>query len=396
MVIETVSKPPLIAPIWMARLAIIICVLSFGNWFVFIPWKLDLIMLAKNDFGYILFLFGIGSICAMQLSSKVLIPHFGARALLPIGTVFFAIAVYLWATATSLPVFAIMALPVGVAFGVINPCSAFLTVQAEQETGKRLLTLHHACFSIGSLSGVVIGGLFAATGINPTYLFSYLMVVGISLGVSFYFISDTSIKKADKAPAKEKQKRFRLPNGDTLLFGVIAAVSMGTVGIILDWSALWLTRDIGVTLALGGLGIFAYNGAEIIARLFGAQIIKRFGERLIGSTALIFGCLTMIAATMSKELVFIIIAFFAFGLSSANFLPLLQGAAAKRHQEKASEIVTDIQTISFTGFLFGPPIVGLIAEYVSIAACMYVLCIVWMLSALIMHQYFSTAAASQT
>jgi len=381
-----------IAPIWMARLAIIICVLIIGNWFVFIPWRLDLIMLAKKDFGYVLFLFGIGSICSMQLTSKVLIPRFGPRALLPIGTIFFGLAVYLWATATSLAVFALMALPVGVAFGLINPCAAFLTVQAEQETGKRLLTFHHACFSIGSLLGVLIGSLYASTGLNPNYLFFYLMIAGMTLGVTFYFISDTSIKKADNIPPEEVKRAIKLPNGDTLLFGAIAAVSMGTYGIILDWSALWLTRDIGVTLALGGLGIFAYSGAEIFARLFGAEIIQRFGERFIGSSALIFGCVIMIFATMSKELSFIIIAFFAFGFSSANFLPLVQGVAAKRNNDKASEIVTDIQTISFIGFLFGPPIVGLIAEYVSIAACMYVLSIVWIISSLMMRKYFSAAS----
>ena len=168
----TRSKQFFIAPIWMARLSIIACVLIIGNWFVFIPWKLDLIMLAKKDFGYVLFLFGIGSIFAMQLTSKVLIPRFGPKALLPLGTIFFGLAIYLWATAMSLLVFALMALPVGFAFGLINPCAVFLTVQAEQETGKRLLTLHHACFSIGSLLGVVIGGLYASTGLNPIYLFS--------------------------------------------------------------------------------------------------------------------------------------------------------------------------------------------------------------------------------
>ena len=49
MALEMQSKRFFIAPIWMARLAIIACVLIIGNWFVFIPWKLDLIMLAKKD-----------------------------------------------------------------------------------------------------------------------------------------------------------------------------------------------------------------------------------------------------------------------------------------------------------------------------------------------------------
>ena len=36
----------------MSRFAIIICMLIIGNWFVFIPWKIEEIGLSKKNFCY--------------------------------------------------------------------------------------------------------------------------------------------------------------------------------------------------------------------------------------------------------------------------------------------------------------------------------------------------------
>ena len=103
---------------------------------------------------------------------------------------------------------------------------------------------------------------------------------------------------------------------------------------------------------------------------------------------MLVGCLIMIAATYSRELIPIVIAFGAFGLCSASFLPLLMGVADRRNPDNAAGVVSDITTVSFVGFLIGPPIVGLIAEYVSISACVYLLAGIWMVTSLFIRQYF--------
>ncbi|MDC0913206.1 hypothetical protein OAQ47_04655 [Paracoccaceae bacterium] len=133
---------------------------------------------------------------------------------------------------------------------------------------------------------------------------------------------------------------------------------MGTIGIILDWSALWLTRDIGLALALGGFGIFAFNSSEIVARMFGTSLISRFGERGIGTSAMLLCCVSMAATTYSQSLAAIVFGFADLGFCSANFIPLVMGLAARRNPENASKIVSDVTTVSFTGFLFGPPFGG--------------------------------------
>ena len=373
----------LIPTIFMSRFAIIICMLIIGNWFVFIPWKIEEIGLLKKNFGYILLLFGIGSIFSMQATNKLLIQKLGPHFLLSFGVIAFSIIIFLWVSTETAFTFALMALPVGLSFGVINPCAIVITVETEQATGQRLLPLHHACFSIGSLFGVLIGGFFASLAFSPLSLFFALMMLGILYGLTCLLFSNT------QRQIRPVQKfRFGIPTGDTLFLGPVAAISMGTIGIILDWSALWLTRDIGLALALGGVGIFAFNSSEIVARMFGTSLIARFGERGMGTSAMLLGCVSMAAATYSQSLAAIVFGFAALGFCSANFIPLVMGLAARRNPENASKIVSDVTTVSFTGFLFGPPLVGLVAEYISITACMYMLSVIWGLSALMMRPYF--------
>ncbi len=79
----------------MSRFAIIICMLIIGNWFVSIHWKIEEIGLSKKNFGYILLLFGIGSIFSMQATNKLIIPKLGSHFLLPLGVIAFSLIIFL-------------------------------------------------------------------------------------------------------------------------------------------------------------------------------------------------------------------------------------------------------------------------------------------------------------
>ena len=120
----------------------------------------------------------------MQATNKLLIPKLGPHFLLPFGVIAFSIIIFLWVSTETAFTFALMALPVGLSFGVINPCAIVITVETEQATGQRLLPLHHACFSIGSLFGGLIGGFFASLAFSPLSSFFALMMLGILYGLT--------------------------------------------------------------------------------------------------------------------------------------------------------------------------------------------------------------------
>ena len=147
--------------------------------------------------------------------------------------------------------------------------------------------------------------------------------------------------------------------------------------MVLDWSALWLTRDMLVPMACGGAIIFAFSLCEIAARLCGESLIQRFGEMRIGSHAMILGGAVLLPAVLSQNPVLILLVFLFFGFVSANFFPTVMRNTAEIALENAGVNIADVNTLSMAGLLFGPPLVGYIAENYSITHTMALLAVIW-------------------
>ena len=73
-----------------------------------------------------------------------------------------------------------------------------------------------------------------------------------------------------------------------------------------------------------------------------------------------------------------------FGFGTANFLPIVFMQAMKITNEPINATVSNLFTIGFSGFIFGPAIVGYLAEKISLTFNMYLICILWGLNGFIL------------
>ncbi len=131
-------------------------------------------------------------------------------------------------------------------------------------------------------------------------------------------------------------------------------------------------------MAYGGVIVFAFILCEIAARLHGESLIRRFGEMCIGSSVIILGGVVLLPVVLSQNPTLIVVVVLFFGFVSANFLPTAMRNAAEIDLEKAGVNTVDVNTLSMVGMLFGPPLVGYIAEHYSITHTMVVLAIIWL------------------
>ena len=255
---------------------------------------------------------------------------------------------------------------------MIQPATLAVITQAEALSGRRLQPLHWASFSAGSLIGLLVGVISQALKLPPVLVFGGLFVLTVLVGLYIFMRPFGTVTfKPISSPG------FRIPSQTVLFLGALAAASMATISIILDWSALWLTRDLGLTIALGGMGIMAFNFAEIISRLYGEKLINAFGESLVAGWGMLVGCAIFLIATMSGNAYLIVIGFGFFGFFTANFVPVIFGVAVREETENPIAAVNDVNLLAFVGFLFGPPLIGYIAKSVSITACMIILAVTW-------------------
>ena len=237
------------------------------------------------------------------------------------------------------------------------------------------MPFHMACFSIGGLTGTILGGLLLSNFETEEYalLIASIFILSMALALA-------RLRTILHAPPNQP-KTVLSTSRKAVFLGILAALNFGTVGIIMDWSALWLTRDLGVALALGGGIIFAFNSGEIISRLLGERLLERYGDRTVGVTFTLLGCFALILTLQAGNVPIIIVGFFVFGLLTSNFFPVIIGLGITNNDAETQKNVGDINLIAFTGFVFGPTIVGFLAETYSINLVMHLLAILWALLA---------------
>ena len=370
------------ASIWLAMTLVAV-------WFVFIPWKIHQISISESDFGFILMSFGIGSLASIQISNRIFLTRFAPELMIKIGLLSFPIIFFIWTTSQSYTALLVLALPFSISFGVLNSSVVSATANYEKKLGRKLMPFHMACFSIGGLTGTILGGLLLRNFETEEYA-----LLSASLFVLLLALALARLKTVHHAPPKQSktaQKTSRL----AIFLGILAALNFGTVGIIMDWSALWLTRDLGVALALGGIIIFAFNSGEIISRIFGEHLLVRYGDRTVGVTFTLIGCFVLLLTLQAGNVPVIIFGFFVFGLLTSNFFPVLLGLGVTSNDAETQKNVGDINLIAFTGFVFGPTIVGFLAETYSINLIMHLLAILWALLAGLVYFLIKPTPAEQ-
>ena len=350
---------------------------TIGIYFVYIPWNLDRLNITETDLGLWLFIFGIFNLLSNQITGRIIAPKIGAKNIIITGTIILAICPLLLVSVNSYSMFMLVAFPFGIAVGFVFPTNQSLVSYIESKTNKIYTPLYQACTSAGSLSGALLAAYVIKKDIDPQITFSVMGIIILLSAIVVYFLGMPRVEEDD-----DLVNKFKIPEKKILIFGILLMMNFATLGIIIDWSALWLTKDLMAPLFLGGLVIVFFNSGEIIARLTAISIIKMFGEKFVGGYLPVIGSIVLFLSILTSNLYVIISALVLFGLFTANFISIVIREAIKVTNEPISLAVSNLITLGFSGFIFGPAVVGYTAKNLGLTFNMYVLCVVWALSAL--------------
>ena len=345
---------------------------SLGIYFVYIPWNLERLQLEETDLGLWLFIFGIINLMSNQLTGRVIVPKIGTRNIIMIGTAILAICPLLLVIVDSYILFMAIAFPFGAAIGFVIPSNQTQISHIENITEKIYTPIYQACFSAGSLSGALMAAYVIRQNIHPEITFSVMAVIILLSVIVIYFLG---LPKSEES--NDPIVKFEFPKRNIFIFGILLMFNFATIGIIIDWSSLWLTRDLMAPLFLGGLVIVFFNAGEIVARLFASSFINLFGEKIVGGYLSVLGAIILFVSILTSNLNFIIPALVLFGLFTANFIAIVIRQAIKVTTDPIPLTVSNLTTLGFSGFIFGPAIVGYTAKYLGLTFNMYALCIIW-------------------
>ena len=345
---------------------------QIGIYFVYIPWNAERLQITEAEIGMGLFAFGILNLIGNQISGRLIVPKIGTKNTIVIGLLGIAYCPLLLILSPNYYWFLISFMPFGFFVGLFSPSSQSQISMIESKTSRILTPLYHAAFSFGSLMGA-FSAFFTIRYIdNPILIFSVtgtLLVIGAIL--IYKFGLNKSFENLEKTP------RFKLPKKSILIFGILMMLNYATMGIILDWSALWLTKDLLVPLYLGGAVIFAFNIGEISARLIASKMINKASEKLVGGYLSIAAGVILFFSILTSNFYIIVFGMLLFGFGTANFIAIIFRLAIRITDEPIGLTVANLITLGFAGFIFGPALVGYLAEFLSLTFNMYLLSVVW-------------------
>ena len=358
--------------IYTVFLSAFLVLFQIGIYFVYIPWNAERLQITESEIGIGLLVFGISNLIGNQTSGRLIVPRIGTKNSIAIGILGVAYCPLFLILSPSYLWFLLVYIPFGFFIGLFAPSAQSQISMIESKTSAILTPLYHAAFSVGSLVGA-FSAFFTIKYIdNPPLIF---LITGTMLILGSLTIYIFGLSKSFEA--LEKTPKFKLPKNSILIFGLLMMMNYATMGIILDWSALWLTKDLLIPLYLGGTIIIAFNIGEITARLIASKMIKKTSEKFIGGYLSILAGIVLFFSILTTNFYVIVFGMLLFGFGTANFIAIIYRQAIKITDEPIALTVANLVTLGFAGFIFGPALVGYLAEYLGLTFNMYLLCIVW-------------------
>lgn len=342
---------------WAVSLFYFAMGLCSATWASRIPDLKTSLQLSEGDLGTILFAIPFGQLFAMPFAGKV-VTRFGSHRILLICLVLYAffmttigLANDPWQLSAVLFIFGV--------FG--NLCNIAVNTQGvytENLFKKTIMSSFHGAWSSAGFTGAFIGLGMLAFEISPYvhFIITFGIVIILML-LNFKFL----IKAKEKKPL-EKKKFFTKPDSALIWLGVIGFCCMASEGVMFDWSGVYF-KDI--VKAPGPLVILGYTSFMVMmasGRFLGDRFILKFGRKKVLQISGMMISIGLFTAVFLPYLIPSTLAFMLVGLGVSTVVPTVYSVAGKNTTVSAGEALTIVSSVSFLGFLMGPPIIGYIAE----------------------------------
>src|SRR4051812_15711177 len=329
--------------------------------------------LSNSALGAALAALPLGALLA-GLSSAPLIRRFGSARVASLGLTLLAAAIWAAAAAPNWPALAGALLFAGALDAVVDVAQNAHGLRVQRGYGRSILNAFHGVWSIGAVTGGLLGSAAAGLGIPvPLHLGVVALAFGIPalLGPRLLLSGPDDADRADATTAAEadgvagRSLRRTAPLAMAAL-GVLAACGAFVEDAGGSWSAVYLRDELAAGAATAGLGFVALSTAMTIGRLTGDRAVDRFGQRRVVRAG---GALTAAGMGLALALPSIptaVLGFALAGLGVATLVPAVYHAADELPGLRRGVGLAVVNWLLRIGFLISPPLVGVVADAISL------------------------------
>lgn len=334
---------------------------SYGNWISRLPRFQEIYGLDNGGIGLVLLSHAVGALIAMPFTGFI-IARIGSRKASIIAAWTFLFWIGLIPLASNAFLFGAIFFGMGISSGMMDVSMNAQAVLAEKMYKRPIMTSFHAIFSMGMMLGAGFGALFIRFGLDIMPHIYTNLVLGILL--AWYATPNLVIDRLKNATAEGGG--FQLPNRALLGMGMIAFCCMLGEGAMADWTTNYLENIASAAPATAPLGLASFSMAMMIARFLGDGARARWGDGRLLITGSILAALGLaIILTILKPIVIIIACMFV-GLGLSVIVPIAYSKAGNMPNIEPGVGISMVTTVGYSGFLFGPPIIGFVADGVGL------------------------------
>ncbi|WP_327121248.1 MFS transporter [Streptomyces sp. NBC_01341] len=344
----------------------------FAGWVVRIPAIKHRTGATASTLGLALLGVSAGAVITMMLTGA-LCRRYGSHVVTVICGVLLSLSIALPARTGSALTLGLVLLVFGAAYGGMNVAMNSAAVDLVGAMRRPVMPSFHAAFSFGGMAGAGLGGLVASRLSPGSHLLALtgfgILVTAITAPVLLGGRTTAAALSQERGDDAAAQPHRMSPHTRrvVVLFGVIALCTAYGEGALAEWGALHLSQDLLADpgLAAAGYSLFALTMA--IGRLTGTTLLERFGQTrtlVAGGTTAAVG---MLFGALAPTAWLTLLGFAVAGLGLANIFPVAVGRAGALAGPGG---VAAASTLGYGGMLLGPPVIGFLADWLSLPAAL--------------------------
>ncbi len=334
--------------------------LAFASWASRIPVIKSALQLTEAQLGTVLLALPIGQLMTMPISGK-LVSKYGSHRIMPIAAFVYLIVLCGIPLAANAWQLGGMLLLFGITGNICNISVNTQGVLAERLYKRSIMSSFHGAWSIAGFTGAVIGLVSLNIDLSTQthfYMIMGLMLINILLNKA-YLVPDIS------SSSEKKSFSFK-PDRVLISLGVIGFCSMATEGAMFDWSGVYFHDIVHAPEKWTTVGYASFMITMAMGRFIGDAVISRIGRKRTLQISGILMFTGMMGAVLFPQFVLCTLAFMLVGLGVACNIPSVYSVAGKHKTISSGVALAMVSSVSYLGFLMGPPLIGYIAELFSL------------------------------
>lgn len=330
--------------------------LCFSSWASRIPDIQQALKLNDAGLGSVLLALPVGSIISLPIAG-ILVSKFSSRQVLLIAAVAYAAVLPVLGLAQTSWELSIFLVFFGFCGNLANIAVNTQAVGVEAMYGRSIMASFHGLWSVAGFTGAAFGTWMTGLHLAPVYHFL------IITGVAWTLVLVTMNKLVPRVPNENNAPSlFGKPDVFLFTLGIIAMCSMICEGTMFDWSGVYFRRVLQVREGWSGAGYAAFMSTMASGRFVADYLTTRFGVKKM---LLISGTLTatgLMVAVIFPYFLPASLGFMLVGAGVSAVVPLVYSAAGRSTIMPPGMALATVSTIGYLGFLFGPPLIGFVAQ----------------------------------